>query len=889
MDYRDLVKQAATVNGTNPFSLGDAVQGFQAMHIGRAVGEKVRYKFSKGAEFEVGIGTIAANGVLLRSPTASSNGGELVNFSTGAGEIVETVIADAINNGLLDPDDVGFDIVLCAGQSNMAGRGTLDAMFDMADSRVWQFGCDPATAQAAYYRKIFSGADPLHMAEGIATGKTGPATSFARAYAASTPTNRRVLLIPLAEGGTALVGGSTPKWAPGNPGGTRYENAITQTNLAITAAKAIYPNSRVVGAIWVQGENDAINNITQAVYAAALKSLIAGWRARITGAADMWFVMGGMVPEQIANFPVSYGAIVAAQQQVAAEVDKCAYVPGPTGFAATSDTIHYKSEGSRILGGRMALAVAAAKRSVGAVVADTAKPSVVAAAVANATPTIVALSMIEPLDAAAVPAASAFTIAGHTVSSLAISGSTINLTVTPAFVFGEAARTASYVQPGTNGARDLAGNLLDSFTGVAITNNVAATDTTAPSVSSASIANAAPADIVITFNETLAAFTPAATAFAVSGGRAVSSVARAGSTITLTVNTPYASGDVVTVDYTKPATNPIQDAAGNQTSSFVGQTVTNNVAVADNLAPSFVSAQVANAAPTVIVATMNEALATSTPPTSAFSVSGGKTVSGVVVDGLTLLVTVNAPYAYGDTITLTYAQPGTSPRLQDAAGNATGSFGPVSVTNNVAAPPVAEPANTYTFTNDTVGAAPAGMTVTSGALEVVDAGMTGWPGKYLHYSGPATADVYRASLDNIPAAANRTVTWRRGVSQTAKARDCIVLRVGAGNASGITGAKHGYAFQVSGSTNQLRIYKFSSSSAAIIGGSFALNDVENRWFRASAIGTTLTFEYSDDGVNWNVAVTTTDSTHTTGGVDYVNGFGTTNIPNSAYIDDVSWS
>lgn len=210
--------------------------------------------------------------------------------------------------------------------------------------------------------------------------------------------------------------------------------------------------------------------------------------------------------------------------------------------------------------------------------ADTTSPTVSSAAVSNSTPSVVNLTMSEAMDTGNVPAASAFTVSGHTVSSVAITGSTINLTVSAAFVNGEAARTVAYTQPGTANARDVAGNLLASFTGQAITNNVAATDTTAPTFSSAQVANAAPTNIVITMSETLAAFTPAASAFAVSGGKTVSNVARSGATITLTCSAAYAFGDTITVTYTKPGTNMLQDAAGNQTASFGPSSVTNNVA-----------------------------------------------------------------------------------------------------------------------------------------------------------------------------------------------------------------------------------------------------------------------------------------------------------------------
>lgn len=106
---------------------------------------------------------------------------------------------------------------------------------------------------------------------------------------------------------------------------------------------------------------------------------------------------------------------------------------------------------------------------------DSTAPTVSSAAVANASPSVIAMTMSETLDSAFVPAASAFAVAGHTVSSVAIAGAMINLTVTPAFFNGEASRTVSYTKPASNQARDTAGNELASFTDLAITNSVAAT------------------------------------------------------------------------------------------------------------------------------------------------------------------------------------------------------------------------------------------------------------------------------------------------------------------------------------------------------------------------------------------------------------------------------
>jgi uncharacterized repeat protein (TIGR02059 family) len=72
---------------------------------------------------------------------------------------------------------------------------------------------------------------------------------------------------------------------------------------------------------------------------------------------------------------------------------------------------------------------------------------------------------------------------------------------------------------------------------------------------------------------------PAASAFSATvngGARGVSGVSVAGSVVTLTLTTPAAPGDTVTVSYTVPATSPVQDQAGNDAAGFAGRAVTND-------------------------------------------------------------------------------------------------------------------------------------------------------------------------------------------------------------------------------------------------------------------------------------------------------------------------
>ena len=258
--------------------------------------------------------------------------------------------------GLAGNSSAPFAVVLAIGQSNAMGEyATKDALIDTDPAGVSQWG---ANASAGTYQTIFQAADPLAWNANIGS-TTSPATWLARSY---TPPGARVLIVPCAIGATAMVGSV---WQPGNPGGSLYENAITQANAALTAAQAVAPGSYFAGAYWVQGEADGGASVSQATYAAALKDLIAGLRTRITGASSSWFLIGQMPYETMQHEPwAGTRAIHYAHKQVGLEVTRCKFVPGPRGYTVQPGVNrHYTAAGVRLFGAALAgmVATAAAK------------------------------------------------------------------------------------------------------------------------------------------------------------------------------------------------------------------------------------------------------------------------------------------------------------------------------------------------------------------------------------------------------------------------------------------------------------------------------------------------------------------------------------------------
>jgi hypothetical protein len=352
MNFGDSIQETTAGTSTATIIVNGATIGNRTFASGLTVGmTRIPLRAADDAgNWLTGEYTLTNSTTLTRTAiAASSNGGANVTLAGTVRTITCTPIASLFASGVVNSDDVGFDIVILAGQSNMAGRGVIDSLVELSDPRVWQFGCASGDAR---YRTIFIGNDPIHNEEGVNTGQMSLGTVACKVYANTIPTSRKVLFVPCAHGGTKLYGDT---WAVG---GALYLNTIAQANLAVTAAQLQYPNSRVVGIFWHQGESDALAGTTQAQYVGALEATIAGFRAGITGASSSWFIIGGMVPEAIAGSPSSYNPIVAAQQQVASETAKSIYVAGPSGY--TADSLHYTAPGARFIGARMGLAVQAA-------------------------------------------------------------------------------------------------------------------------------------------------------------------------------------------------------------------------------------------------------------------------------------------------------------------------------------------------------------------------------------------------------------------------------------------------------------------------------------------------------------------------------------------------
>lgn len=149
--------------------------------------------------------------------------------------------------------DANFHLYLLIGQSNMAGRGALDAESKKTNPQIWMLDSNNQWLPAT---------DPVHFDKPSIIG-VGPAISFAKEMLGDNK-KIRIGLIPCAVGGSPISA-----WEPGafySPSFYPYDDAIKRVQLAIQQGV-------LKGILWHQGESDN-DSVHAALYLERLKTLI---------------------------------------------------------------------------------------------------------------------------------------------------------------------------------------------------------------------------------------------------------------------------------------------------------------------------------------------------------------------------------------------------------------------------------------------------------------------------------------------------------------------------------------------------------------------------------------------------------------------------------------
>ena len=230
--------------------------------------------------------------------------------------------------------DTSLQLFLLAGQSNMAGRGAVDAQDSVVNPRVRKLDETMRWVPAV---------DPLHWDKPALVG-VGPGRAFGLVLAAR-DTNARIGLVPAAVGGSPIS-----SWAPGarDPGtGTYpYDDALARMRVALRDGK-------VRAILWHQGESDATPELSP-VYEAKLRALIARLRSDL-GQPDLPFIIGQLGQFDGRPWTADVRRVDAAHRAIAASVANVAYVSSD-GLRDKGDFLHFDAASARMFGQRYAAA-----------------------------------------------------------------------------------------------------------------------------------------------------------------------------------------------------------------------------------------------------------------------------------------------------------------------------------------------------------------------------------------------------------------------------------------------------------------------------------------------------------------------------------------------------
>ncbi|GAB3870989.1 sialate O-acetylesterase [Hymenobacter segetis] len=228
-----------------------------------------------------------------------------------------------------------FQLYLLIGQSNMAGRGMVEAEDTVPNRHVLRLNPGGQWEVAK---------DPIHFDKSIAG--VGPGLTFGR-FMAAADTSVTIGLIPCAVGGSGIDAWTPGAYYDGNKSHP-YDDALARAKTALQAGT-------LVGIIWHQGESDSSPE-KSSLYQQKLKILIKQLRADLQ-APNLPFVAGQLPAFQLTKTspdgrPQINDAAVRINEAVAGlqkQVPHYAFVTAE-GTADIGDHTHFNAVSARLMG-----------------------------------------------------------------------------------------------------------------------------------------------------------------------------------------------------------------------------------------------------------------------------------------------------------------------------------------------------------------------------------------------------------------------------------------------------------------------------------------------------------------------------------------------------------
>ncbi len=226
----------------------------------------------------------------------------------------------------------GWDVFLLAGQSNMAGRGAVEAF----DQLEW-----PNLLAIDASGEWRPAKEPLHFDKPAIVG-VGPGSMFGRVLADTFPT-RRIGLVPVACGGSSIE-----VW---RPGAYHEGTQCYPYDQAVARARQAMKDGRLRAIVWIQGESDSSEE-RALLYYERLQELIHGLR-RDLETPDVPFLIGRLPRFAAVSNDPGRARVDEAHRRAAREMAGVYYVDMPV-LTALPDGIHADAPSAREMGRRLA-------------------------------------------------------------------------------------------------------------------------------------------------------------------------------------------------------------------------------------------------------------------------------------------------------------------------------------------------------------------------------------------------------------------------------------------------------------------------------------------------------------------------------------------------------
>ncbi len=224
-----------------------------------------------------------------------------------------------------------LDLILLIGQSNMAGRGKVDAESEPHDARIWMMNAQNEWVQ---------GRDPLHFDKPGIAG-VGPGLAFAQKWLELNP-KTNLGLIPCAVGGSGI-----DDW---QVGAKHAQTGIYPYDAMLKRVKEAQKQGKIKAILWHQGESDS-SPAKNKVYEAKLTEFFTRLRRDIhapktpiiIGTLGDFFVdknpNASQINEIITTYPTTHRHV---------------YAVSSAGLVHKGDTTHFDTQSARDLGKRYA-------------------------------------------------------------------------------------------------------------------------------------------------------------------------------------------------------------------------------------------------------------------------------------------------------------------------------------------------------------------------------------------------------------------------------------------------------------------------------------------------------------------------------------------------------